>query len=550
MRSQHHLDVLDTLLARERPFGDSDYVHEQLQVRYKRRLGQVAALLPVAGELSRALDQANSVRRYRVIGDPVVRYAVHQALRQVVKGSQDGLPLDDCEGVFRETLRYLDERKIGGPTEAGLSNVRRLGTESFHGWTWSEEHPDDVFGRSFRKIVRDNFQGEPLCVPSADDLAKLAKGAELLAALMPLTSRSALSHAHVVVVVPHVGRWMQKGSCSEFRVGGAIFLNRDMLKNPWWVAEHLFHESLHQKLYDFRQAHSLLAQDIAPPTSEDSAAVCAIWNVGGSNRSNAWDTFRVIAAFHVYVHLAVLCLQADRRKSDLVKRFGAPDASFPTMTSRREAFERSHYLGRKLKESCWHELGPAGRLLVDWLMSIMKTIDPLPPPTETVYLHLLLNRYIVEAVMLSEKKLSPEVAAPLTALVDDEAETVRSVLSALGDGRPQIERLGEGLPRRADESAEAHLLRFRTLIAKILQAQSPDGYGLRRPPTTESLALDKTIEAMIERSSQRLASALAAPRDSREDPTPRASTDQPRRGSSEETPPGSTAASSDVAAPT
>jgi hypothetical protein len=150
-----------------------------------------------------------------------------------------------------------------------------------------------------------------------------------------------------------------------------------MLRNPWWVADRLLHESLHQKLYDFRQTHSLLASDLAPQSAlskEPAATVRCIWNAGGWGGSNDWDTFRAIAAFHVYVHLAVFCAQAERRRAELLARFGAPDASFPTMTGRREAIERAQYLGREIRKSCWQELGPAGRLLVEWLSIILNSI--------------------------------------------------------------------------------------------------------------------------------------------------------------------------------
>ena len=176
MHDSHSLDRFDALLAQHRPFGDSDYLHEQLQVRYKHRLTKISALLPAAGELSCALDEAHPDTRYRVVGNPVVRHAIQQALRHVVHSAQDHLSLAECEEVFRETIRHLEQGRRGGPLESGAGAARRLGAEPFHGWIWSEEHGDDVFGRLFRRIVGDHFPGEPLCTPSAADRARLAKG--------------------------------------------------------------------------------------------------------------------------------------------------------------------------------------------------------------------------------------------------------------------------------------------------------------------------------------------------------------------------------------
>jgi len=507
MQNAHPLDRFDALFAEYRPFGDSDYLHQQLQLRYQRRLAKISALLPLAGDLSRALDQAPRDIRHRVVGDPVVRHTIEQTLRHVVNSAQDGLSLAECEDVFRATLHHLKEGRRGGPLESGAGTARHLGAQPFHGWIWSEDHGDDVFGRLFRKIVHDHFRGEPLCSPSAPDLARLAKGAQLLGALLPLCSRSVLGHTHVVVVVPHVGAWTQKGSCSEFGIGGTIFINQGMLRNPWWVADRLLHESLHQKLYDFRQTHSLLARDLAPESSfskASAATVYAIWNAGGGARSNYWDTFRAVAAFHVYVHLAVLCAQSERHKAELVRRFGAPDASFPTMTSRREALERAHYLGRKIKESCWHELGPAGRLLVDWLTAILNAIDPAPPPAESTYIGLLLHRYVMEAIMVAGNERSPELTTPLPKLINEEAETVRRVLSAADGGGADVNRLDDAMARRPDEGDEAAFLRFRSLVAKILRKLSPDGYRLRGASSAHSGALETMIQTMVENSSEQL----------------------------------------------
>jgi hypothetical protein len=229
-----------------------------------------------------------------------------------------------------------------------------------------------------------------------------------------------------------------------------------------------------------------------------------------ADRSNYWDTFRAVAAFHVYVHLALLCLQSERRGADLAKRFGTPTGSFPAMVHRREAVERAQYLGRAIKESCWQELGPAGQLLIDWLISVLNALDPSPPPPHSFYLHLLLNRYLVEATLLADRKISPEHAAQLLKIVDDEAETVRGVLCAIHAEEPDLNRLGEAAARRADEGAQAAFLRFRGLVAKTLLRHCPDGYGLRGPTAADSMALDTSIQAMVERSSRQVTPLLDA----------------------------------------
>jgi len=507
----HVPDPFDAAFAQQRPFGDSDYLHEQLHVRYKSRLEKIAEALPVASELSRAMDRATPYGRYRILGDPVVRRTVHLALHHVCNSVQDAALLAACEEVFRETLAHMERGHQSGPLEYTGTELRRLGAERSPS-IWSEERGDDLFGRSFRKIVHDNFSGEALCTPSGADLAKLAKGAQLLSALLPLSAGSVLSHTHMVVIVPHAGIWKQKASCSEFDISGTIFLNRDMLGNPWWVAEHLLHESLHQKLYDFRHTHSLMTEDLSPDVApkDGAAAVVSIWNVAGATRSNEWDTFRSVAAFHVYVHLAVLCAQAERRKTELAKRFGTPEASFPAMTHRREAFERAQYLGRHIQASCWRELGLAGRRFVEWLMSVMNALDPAPPPPESVYLHLLLHRYMVEATLIASRKLSPELAKQLLQLLDEEAQTIGRVLLAIRAAGPDVDRLRDVILRGPDKGPEAAFLRFRSVVTRILQSLSPDGYGLRRASAADSMApFEMMIRAMVDRSSQQLIPVLS-----------------------------------------
>jgi hypothetical protein len=521
------LDQFDALLARHRPFADSDYLLEQLHLRYQQRLATISERLPVAGALASALAGATDHRRFRTIGDPVVRHAIHEALRQVWNeaqppGAQHGpsaagaLPLPECAEVFAGAVAHLGRAdRPGGPLESGGAALRRLGPEPWQGSVWTEEHGDDVFGRCFRRIVRDNFRGEPLCAPSPADVAMLARGAELLGVLLPLCARSVLGHTHLAVVVPHVGAWSRKGSCSEFRISGTIFLNRQMLRNPWWVAEHLLHESLHQKLYDFRHTHSLLVEDLTPdaPPAAEGVAVHAIWNLGGAgDGSSGWDTFRTIAAFHVYVHLALLGARIERGKVALVKRFGAsPDGCLPALTHRREALERAHYLGRRLREVCWPEMGPAGRLLVSWLGSVLNAIDPGPPPPDSRYLHLVLNRYMLEGSRFAEHEpLDLAVGAELGERVADEGETVRRVMLTMLADDPDVEELAQAMARRPDEGGGAAFLRFRGTVTRLLHARSPDGYGLRTgSPALQSAPLDDLIRTMVDDSSRRLEPLLA-----------------------------------------
>jgi hypothetical protein len=515
-----HLDVLEAILVEHRAFGDSDYIHEQLHICYIRRLGKIAAYLPAAGQLRDALSRTTVRNRYCIIGETVVRCAIDRALGQLETGTRRGLPLDECEEVFRATIHHLEEGKSGGPLERGIAHVNRLGSEPYHGWVWTEEHSADVFGQAFRSLIRDNYNDE-LYTPNTDELRMLEKGAQLLSELLPLLSRSALSHVHLIAVFLPVGHWKGKMSSSQFRLGGTIFLSRDMLQNPWWVAEHLLHESLHQKLYDFRHGHSVFVEELLS-SRETAKRVCSLWNVPGPNKSNYWDTFRAVAAFHVYVQLALLCRLAEQRAPYLERVYGPLRA----MTKSRTAMDRAHYLGEQIEKTCHHELGLAGRYLIEWLLSFLDALDPSPPP-RGANIHLLLDRYRREAAMVEKKiqrcsgkgnsdgvngvkgttKFSSILQEQLRTLITDEVKSTCSVLSAV-EAEADLCRFREAIALRSGQGTETEFGEVRRLIANAIQNASPDGYRLKCC-SPESPTPDEIVKQMVETSSQRLESILS-----------------------------------------
>jgi hypothetical protein len=509
--------MFEAILIQHRAFGDSEYIHEQFQVCYQRRLKKISAYLPVAGRLLEALCQATPYTRYRVIGDPVVRRAIQDALQQLDMGAHYGLPVEECEAVFQATIHHLESGKQGGPLECGITHVPRLGPEPYHGWVWSEEHSDDVFGRCFRAIVQENYHGF-LCTPNGDELAVLTKGARLLGDLLPVLSQSALSHTHVIAVFPAAG-WKRMSSSSQFRIGGTIFLNREALDNPWWAAEHLLHESLHQKLYDFRHGHSLLAQDSLSNTSSlprDTGKVCSLWNIPNFNNETYWDTHRVVAAFHVYVHLALLGVIAEQRASECGRAYGLH--GLLAMTDSRSALDRAQYLGEKLKELCWQELGLAGKRLIDWLLSVLEGLDPCPPPQGS-YVHLLLDRYQREAKKIKsvlrhdyfdtvnrELTGSADLPQQLVELVDDEIKSARCVLSTLNE-EDELTRFNTAVAQCPEDKIGTKFVEMRGLIAKSLLQVPRDRYVLTHSSSASASPSD-IVKQMVEHSSQRLTMIL------------------------------------------
>ncbi len=510
------LPMFEAMLTQHRAFGDSKYIHEQFQVCYQRRLKKIAAYVPIASHLLEAVCQVPPDTRYRVLGDPVVRRAIQDALQQLDMGAHYGLPVEECEAVFQATLHHLESGKQSGPLECGVAQVHRLGPEPYHGWVWSEQHSDDVFGRCFRAFVQENYHGY-LCTPSEDELTVLTKGTQLLGDLLPVLSASALSHTHVIAVFPAAG-WKRMGSSSQFRIGGVIFLNREALDNPWWVAEHLLHESLHQKLYDFRHGHSLLAQDSFSPPSlpRETRKVCSLWNIPDVNSSTYWDTHRVVAAFHVYVHLALLGILAEQRAAELESAYGLHGSL--AMTDSRSALDRAQYLGEKLKEVCWQELGLAGQRFIEWLLLVLEGVDPCPPPPGSS-VHLLLDRYQKEAKRIKtvlrhehienvkEASLGlAELPQQLRELVDDEVKSARCVLSMLNEDDKLI-RFNAAVAQYSEENIGPKFLEMRSLIVQSL-LQVPQERYMLKPSSFVSVSPSDIVRQMVENSSQRLTPLL------------------------------------------
>jgi hypothetical protein len=499
--------TLDAELSDHRTFGDSDYLRERFEVSQQRCLEKLAISLPVASELLDALDHVDRYRKYRVIGDTILRCAIRQALRRVMTGDESGLPLDKCEEILRRTISHLTDGRRCGALAAGALRVNRLGKEWYHGWVWSEDQPENIFTETFRQVVQENY-GSSLCTPDSKEVSILQKGAQLLAELLPRLTRGVLSHTHLVAIFPPADNWKGVLSISQIQIGGTIFLGRESLKNPWCVAEHLLHESLHQKLYEFRHGHTLFVRDSSP--GEDAlktgqpCGVVVPWNSPGLDSANYWDTFRAVAAFHVYVHLALLCTLAEQRAGELEEVYGPLHDARPGMTRARTAFDRAHYLGENIKQFCWPELGRAGQLFIEWLSSILDAFDPSPPP-RGASLHLLLHRYLTEAKRIERQRITPEFDRQLGRLTEDEAASAVRILSALS-AHAKLERFNKALTNlRADEFT-TRFSGTRRLIADTLLDLSPDGYGLKCS-SLGSVDPDEIVRDMVETSSRKLAAA-------------------------------------------
>ena len=431
------LDAVETALVRHRAFGDSLYIRDRLAVSYRRRLHKLRAALPQAGLLADLLDRTPAVRQRQLIGDIVLRCAVQHAMRQLALGDAYGLPLPQCGALFGLAAEHLRQCRPGGPLVAHLPPEAILaggadGNGAQATYVWRQPGapavpPATPYAAAFLAVMEENY-GAPLSTPGASEMAMLRRGVQLLDALLPRLTRSALSHVQLLALFPRVGTWCGKASSSQFRVNGAIFLNQELIGNPWWLAEHLLHEALHQKLYDFRHGHSLLA----PGYERDEASrVCSLWNAPDDSGSHYWDAHRTLAACHVYVQLALLCLQAERQEERLAGTYG-PIGSH--MSGSRRAIDRARYLGEQLREVSWPVLGAAGRQMSNWLLAVLDELDvERRPPGAS--LHLLLDLYARQSRKLDVFLIRPGIlhADTLAQQARQEVNAARAALQALGE---------------------------------------------------------------------------------------------------------------------
>jgi Methyltransferase domain len=519
---------LDALAVVGAPFGDSDYIKDQLHQVYDRRLARIAEGLPVAEELAKALAAAGAGQRNRFLGHPSIKSAIQNALRAVVWHTPTVIPLAECERVFERMLRQLRlDYDAPRSNYSLLSGLDCLGSNAYHPFVWSEDNSDDPFRSVFRRLISEHF-GDPVASCNSASIKALQEGIALLEEVAPCMTRSALSHVQIVALFPAAGSWGKQASSSQFSIGGAVFLRQESLDDPWWVAEHLLHEALHQKLYDIRVAHSLIAResvlefmdsDEHAPESFDIPE--PIWNRRDPGRLSKWPLSRVMAALHVYVHLAIYGDSADRRLNELERRFGNRDRESAKLVSSRTAFRRAWFLLDTMRESLWKELGPAGECLVDWLNQCLDLLGP-DPHRPKMRLRLSIERYEREARATqgilgslpddgragSDKQSA--VASQLVELLSSELAETGRILGNIGEVEESARLTSASLQFRAPLKTDSVLAARTSIVnalSKALSFARPDLIMVEDGDA--NLAAVEAAQAMIDASTEKLEPIMA-----------------------------------------
>jgi hypothetical protein len=145
-------------------------------------------------------------------------------------------------------------------------------------------------------------------------------------------------------------------------------------------------------------------------------------------------------------------------------------------------------------------------------------LDDSPPPANS-YVHLLLDRYQVEALRAGrriessliearsstferEASISSDVTQQLMKLAKREIEGTRSALSAIS-ADAELGQFKKALDKYSDEDLGRKCLQLRDLISKTILSLSQDGYRLKSA-SSESNAAEEIVKQMIEESSGHL----------------------------------------------
>lgn len=486
---------VDEVLARQRPFGDSEYIANRLRAVYERRLIKLSDQFPVAGDIVDSLATKDSAYARRVLADTAVRTVIEHLRRIATARAYNYLtPVDLCLDVLAALLDHLKTGVGRGPLN--LSSGPRVGPRSYHPWIWVDDRPSgDPFAKAYRWLIETHYGGMPRSASDAE-VSALQRGAQLLEELLPTSAPSVMGHTQVVAVIPASGVWEKMQSSSQYLLGGNIFLSELIFNKPWLVCELMYHESIHQKLYDFRRGYTVLKEDAAlDPDSlaKSEVLVQSPWNYP----DNQWDTHRVLAAFHVYVHVSLLSRRSEELSSDLEPLVGPRTGQTPA----RVALDRARYLGEKLVEpQCWDELDAGGQKLVEWLNAVLDFLDKDDPPPRGAVLHLLLNRYQREAERVLRRESLGETSYLTNLLAKDEPRIVLNLLSEL-----HLDSTSRSLRDAIDHLQTDDPHQFFAAVRRCIVVALRECGGRYNLPSAESVDAGSVVARMIERSSRLLA---------------------------------------------
>jgi HEXXH motif-containing protein len=351
----------EAALSSNEEFGSAARIIGSVNAIYDISLELMAPLSPSISALQAAGVGTGRVNAARTWLSPTVRIVLNDWLQQFQSGL--GLP-DDRAG--REVIEHAVER-VGSASGAGAFRI------------WDPEAEAAADTRRFLSqwsdcLRKESDDGQPMPLspraPRGSEVEAVRAAFALLGRALPELADSLMAHVHWVVLLsqeasPASGPESETAggqvlSMSDHAMPGSIFLGEGALADVWATAEALCHEACHQRLYDLMTFHQIHSPTYEP---ENSRGVIPPWYAGEAGVSRSWPTDRVLAAYHVYVHLLTFWLVALAGMPELAGEDGADDRARIEKRFRR-AFGKALFLRDGLRGELWDELGDSGRRLV------------------------------------------------------------------------------------------------------------------------------------------------------------------------------------------
>jgi hypothetical protein len=486
-------DALEYELAANQPFSNPVYLLNCTVRRYAERLKMLVPRLPVAAEAEAALMQAPPSCQHRILGDPVMRAAINQALASVSFG--EGSSLQEMGEIIEMAAFLLRSDSVTPVLQIGS---RTPDFVSFFGrqiWFWQSEHEDDLALRLFNSIYERQEGSKSVLVSQLPwEREQIIRAINLLIEVFPRLTESVLHHVNLICLcdAPADGG-LHFTSFTTIIAPGTLFIARSQVSSTWLLAEAILHEALHTKLYDFQHTHSLFMPKDLEMTNP---IVCALWNRPAEEGENQWPLNRSLFALHVYVHLAIYFCALARNAVKLETTFGPCDYADLNVCMRR-AFDRAHHLELHIAK-CGNRLGAAGQALLLWLTDLLRDTDPAPPD-QGAYLHLLIDLYrreTQEIVRSYEKRqaLSGFITLELATRLEQEAALTQMIMESLNLSSFSV--FTDRSLARECPSVES-FMRARTRIAECLEQISTEQADFQMKIGTENTTIGQFVQALV-----------------------------------------------------
>lgn len=365
---------IESLLASHEDFGLTDRIWQRASARLRFALEILGERQPAAGRALAALD--GDGRLPQLVRDPVVRMVTEAALQGLHQGEPASLA--ELEQVLTEAAACSAPRDDRMPTQIADGGGLVAGPDRSL-WVLGFPADADPLAARLARACTENFidqagrTGE--LNPGTQRTAAFATAAhEVLAGVLPVLGPEIMRHVAAVGTITAQGSdGAMLSAAGGAPVPGIIVIRPSELEKKWDAAARMLHEALHLRLFDISMSSALIA--------DLSSGACVPW------RPVRWDLRRIIAAFHVYAHLAVFQAAIRARRDRLTDQFGQPPDNPGVSESDNDDYadpeRRLRFLGEQLTGPLERDLTPTGRRLVRWqLAAIAPILDWSPAPAQ------------------------------------------------------------------------------------------------------------------------------------------------------------------------